>query len=55
MNEKLLPIKEVANIVGFKPSTIYKFIHTKQFPKPIKIGRSSRWKLQDINEWIKNI
>ena len=51
--ERLLPLKEVAGIVGFKQSTIYKFIKTKDFPKPVKIGRSSRWKLSEINSWLK--
>ena len=49
---RLLTIKEVVNIVGFKTSTIYKFIKTKNFPKPVKIGKSSRWKLLDVNNWI---
>ena len=50
--DKLLSIKEVTNIIGFKTSTIYKFIKTKNFPRPIKIGRSSRWKLSDVNKWL---
>jgi len=51
--EKLLTINEIVTIVGFKKSTIYKFIRNNTFPKPIKIGRSSRWKLSDINKWLK--
>ena len=51
--ERFLTINEVVNIVGFKKSTIYKFIRNKTFPPPIKIGRSSRWKLSDVNKWIK--
>jgi prophage regulatory protein len=53
MKTLLLSIKEVTQIVGFKTSTIYKFIKTKNFPKPIKIGRSSRWKFSDVKKWIK--
>ena len=51
--EKLLTMKEVVSIVGFKTSTIYKFIKIKGFPKPVKIGKSSRWKLSDVNNWLK--
>jgi len=54
MEEKLLTINELANIVGFRKSTIYKFIKKGKFPKQIKIGKSSRWKLSDIQNWIKN-
>ena len=50
--KKLLSIKEVTQIAGFKTSTIYKFIKTKGFPKPVKIGKSSRWLLSEINKWI---
>jgi prophage regulatory protein len=52
--KKLLTIKEVTQMVGFKTSTIYKFIKTKGFPQPVKIGKSSRWLLSDINQWITN-
>jgi len=52
--EKLLKIGEVVEIVGFKTSTIYKFMKTRNFPKPVKIGRSSRWKLSDVKKWLSN-
>ena len=52
MNERLLTLNEITNIVSFKKSTIYKFIKTNGFPKPVKIGKSSRWLLSDINQWI---
>jgi prophage regulatory protein len=55
MSERLLTLKEVVNIVGFKKSTIYKFIKEGKFPKQIKIGHSSRWKLSDIQEWMKQV
>ena len=55
MTEKFLTISEVVNIVGFKKSTIYKFINEKKFPKPIKIGKSSRWKLSDIQQWMNSV
>jgi prophage regulatory protein len=50
--EKFLTINEVTKIVGFKKSTIYKFIKNNGFPRPVKIGKSSRWLLSDINKWI---
>jgi len=52
VENKLLTIKQVSEIVGFKISTIYKFISKNDFPAPIKIGRSSRWKIHDIQKWI---
>jgi len=52
LEERLLTISEVVKIVGFKKSTIYKFIKKGKFPKQVKIGKSSRWKLSDINKWL---
>ncbi|MEO1957999.1 MAG: AlpA family phage regulatory protein [Nautiliaceae bacterium] len=52
--DKLLTIKEVINIVGLKKSTIYHFINKGKFPKQIKIGHLSRWRLSDIQDWIDN-
>ena len=50
--EKLLTIREVEQLTGFKKSSVYSFIEAGDFPKPIKIGRSSRWASNEINCWI---
>lgn len=49
---QLITIKEVSSIIGFNPDWIYKRIATNTFPKPIKIGRSSRWRRGMIDEWL---
>jgi len=51
---KLLTLKEVMEKTSFKKSTIYKFIKTKDFPKPLKIGTSSRWLENEVDSWIKH-
>jgi len=50
--EKFITLQDVVQIVGFKKSTIYKMIKKGVFPPPIKIGRSSRWKLSNIKKWM---
>jgi prophage regulatory protein len=55
MTEKLLTIREVTEIVGFKKSTIYKFMNEGKFPKQVKIGKSSRWKMSEIKQWMEQI
>lgn len=52
--ERLLPIKDVEQKIGFKKSYIYKEIIAGNFPPPIKRGKSSRWKLSVINAWIEH-
>lgn len=51
-SEKLLPLDEVEQRVGFKSSFIYREIKNKAFPAPVKIGVSSRWRESEINSWI---
>jgi predicted DNA-binding transcriptional regulator AlpA len=55
LEEKFLTIKDVTDKVGFKTSTIYKYMKMGIFPKPVKFGKSSRWKLTDIEQWMKKI
>ena len=50
---KLLTIKQVCELTGFAKATIYKYINTLNFPKPIKFnGRASRWIEQEIEDWL---
>lgn len=42
-------------ITGFTQLTdkwFYKLISEGQFPKPIKLGRSSRWLKSEIEAWV---
>lgn len=48
---KLLRIEDVINITGFGSSFIYSKIQSGEFPKPIKIGRSSRWIENEVHAW----
>jgi prophage regulatory protein len=35
-------------------SQIYQLIQDGEFPKPLKLGRSSRWIQSDIKKWIEH-
>lgn len=44
---------EVEARVGLSRSSIYAFMATGHFPKPIRIGaRAVAWRLSDIEDWI---
>ncbi|OKB66119.1 Rha family transcriptional regulator [Serratia marcescens] len=52
MNDKLV---DMAFITGFTQLTdkwFYKLIQLGEFPKPIKLGRSSRWLKSEVEAWI---
>jgi len=44
--------KGVRDRVGMHPSTIYAEIKAGRFPKPVKLGSSSRWVESEIDEYI---
>lgn len=50
--ERLLTIDEVMSQISFKRSFIYESMQDNKFPKPVRIGRSIRWKQSDIQKWI---
>lgn len=51
--KRIIPAKPAkSGIIGFSAKHIYHLIKCQQFPKPIKVGRASLWRLSDINAWI---
>lgn len=53
MTEKLITIKEVQEMVGFKKDYIYRRIKQGTFPKQINFGgRAVRWRLSDVQKWV---
>jgi prophage regulatory protein len=50
------PAREgVRGRVGMHPSTIYAEIKAGNFPKPVKLGRSSRWLESEIDAYIEGL
>ena len=48
----LLSLNRLQEYVGFGRSHLYALISKGKFPPPVKIGRSSRWPLQEVDDWI---
>ena len=49
---RLLAMPAVQAEVGLHKTTIYGLIRDGKFPKPIKIGDSSRWLSDELAAWI---
>ncbi|WP_166653678.1 helix-turn-helix transcriptional regulator [Erwinia rhapontici] len=47
-----MDLKQVCRVVGFKKTTIYKWIKNGDFPRAVKIGNCSRWASTEVEEWI---
>lgn len=53
MSIKIYRIKEVCEITGLKPSTIYKLVREKAFPPSISLtARSTGWDSTSVHSWI---
>jgi len=55
LNDQLV---DMAFITGFTQLTdkwFYKLIQLGEFPKPIKLGRSSRWLQSEVDAWVQQL
>lgn len=52
---RLLKIEDVCDLLGLSRTTVYRCIKDRitPFPKPLKIGKCSRWSEEQIIEWKK--
>ena len=51
----LLAFEPLSDYVSFGRSHIYQLIAAGEFPKPIKVGKSSRWVKAEIDAWISKL
>lgn len=48
----LIDMKYITTLTGMTDKWFYTLIQQERFPKPIKLGRASRWRLKDVEQWI---
>lgn len=48
----LLGFAHLSHYVNFGRSRIYQLINAGEFPRPLKIGKSSRWVRAEIDAWL---
>jgi prophage regulatory protein len=52
-SRSILRIQEVCKRTGLKPSTIYKLVREKTFPKSIALtSRSTGWPSDVVENWV---
>ncbi len=52
LDDQLVDMRFITKLTGLTDKWFYKLIKDGQFPKPIKLGRSSRWKQSAIEGWL---
>lgn len=51
-DDKMVDMAFITDFTGLTDKWFYKLIKDGQFPKPIKLGRSSRWMQSEIEAWL---
>lgn len=52
LDDQLVDMRFITKLTGLTDKWFYKLIKDGQFPKPIKLGRSSRWKQSEVEDWL---
>lgn len=52
LNDKMVDMVFITEFTGLSDKWFYKLISLGEFPKPIKLGRSSRWLKSEIEAWV---
>ncbi|EFK2865980.1 helix-turn-helix transcriptional regulator [Escherichia coli] len=52
LNDQFVDMKFITHLTGLTDKWFYKLIQDGEFPKPIKLGRSSRWLKSEVEHWL---
>lgn len=53
--ETLLDIRSVESIVGYKKSSIYRFMKDDAFPAPVSRRGKNLWRQSDIDDYTQQV
>ena len=51
--DKLVDMLFITTLTGLTDKWFYKLIKDGEFPKPIKLGISSRWLQSEVEHWLR--
>ena len=51
-DDPLIDMNYITSFTGMTDKWFYKLISECHFPKPIKLGRSSRWYKSEVEQWM---
>lgn len=52
LEDQFVDIAFITRLTGLTDKWFYKLIKDGEFPKPIKLGRSSRWLQSEVERWL---
>jgi excisionase family DNA binding protein len=55
LDERFVSLKEVAEVLRVNTRTVYRLIQAGQMPQPVKVGRSLRFPVSDVEVYIERL
>ncbi|HCM62864.1 MAG TPA: Rha family transcriptional regulator [Morganella sp. (in: Bacteria)] len=52
LSDQFVDMKFITGLTRLSDKWFYKLIQDGLFPKPIKLGRSSRWLQSEVEQWL---
>ncbi|EOL8949503.1 helix-turn-helix transcriptional regulator [Cronobacter dublinensis] len=52
LNDQMVDMKFITAFTGLTDKWFYKLISEGDFPRPIKMGRASRWLKSEVEKWM---
>ena len=52
LEDQFVNMAYITSLTGLTDKWFYKLIKDDVFPKPIKLGRSSRWLKSEVEAWL---
>ena len=52
LEDQFVDMAFITRLTGLTDEWFYKLIKDGEFPKPIKLGRSSRWLQSEVEAWL---
>lgn len=52
LSDRMVDMAFITEFTGLSDKWFYKLIQEGLFPKPIKMGRSSRWLRSEVEAWV---
>jgi predicted DNA-binding transcriptional regulator AlpA len=52
LDDQLVDMRFLTKLTGLTDKWFYKLIKDGEFPKPVKLGRSSRWLKSEVENWL---
>lgn len=52
LEDQFIDMAFITKLLQMTDKWVYKLIKDGMFPKPIKLGRSSRWRQSEVETWL---